>query len=172
MSHVYQAPRINRRARSGTQRTPRAPSHIKAVARYPIASRWSRLRSRSILTTLSALVALALLTVVAATTNYSTASSDPRSGASSVVRSGSSSSALPPAGDSAAPGPGLPSGLGRALAARRRELNMSQAEVAAIAHISQPVLDRIERGRSDVNLSTLQELLPALQLIWTIRARP
>lgn len=48
------------------------------------------------------------------------------------------------------------------LAARRRELGLSQTEVAARMHTSQPAVARLESQAGDVRLSTLERYAAAV----------
>lgn len=59
------------------------------------------------------------------------------------------------------------------LVARRRELGLSQAEIAARMGTSQPAVARLESGTADVRLATLERYAAALgrQLDWRLRAR-
>ena len=60
------------------------------------------------------------------------------------------------------------------LAKKRRELGLSQTEVAARMGTSQSAVARLERGDADVRLSTLQRYAEALdrQVGFTITDRP
>lgn len=49
------------------------------------------------------------------------------------------------------------------LAGRRRELGLSQTEVAALMRTSQSAVARLEAGNADVRLSTLERYAAALQ---------
>jgi ribosome-binding protein aMBF1 (putative translation factor) len=60
-------------------------------------------------------------------------------------------------------------GLGEAVAARRQELHLSQTELAATTGIPQADISRIERGKGNPTLSTVEKLLAALQLTWTFQ---
>ena len=59
------------------------------------------------------------------------------------------------------------------LAARRREIGLSQTEVAARMGTSQSSVARIESGAADVRLTTLERYAAALgrQLDWRLDAR-
>ena len=52
--------------------------------------------------------------------------------------------------------------LGYKLKCRRRELNMSQDQVAKLAHIDQSDLSKIEKGNANPSLKTLFRILKAL----------
>jgi XRE family transcriptional regulator, regulator of sulfur utilization len=60
-------------------------------------------------------------------------------------------------------------GLGEAVSARRQELNLSQTQLAAAAGVPQADISRIERGRGNPTLTTIEKLLAALQLTWTFQ---
>jgi DNA-binding XRE family transcriptional regulator len=60
-------------------------------------------------------------------------------------------------------------GLGEAVAARRQELNLSQTQLAAATGIPQADISRIERGKGNPTLATIEKLLAALQLTWTFQ---
>lgn len=49
------------------------------------------------------------------------------------------------------------------LVGRRRELGLSQTEVAALMRTSQSAVARLEAGNADVRLSTLERYAAALQ---------
>jgi predicted transcriptional regulator len=57
------------------------------------------------------------------------------------------------------------------LVARRRELGLSQTEVAARMGTSQPAVARLESGAADVRLTTLERYAVAVgrQLDWQLR---
>jgi predicted transcriptional regulator len=59
------------------------------------------------------------------------------------------------------------------LVARRRELGLSQAEIAARMGTSQPAVARLESGAADVRLTTLERYAVAVgrQLDWRLRTR-
>jgi transcriptional regulator with XRE-family HTH domain len=59
------------------------------------------------------------------------------------------------------------------LLARRRELGLSQTEVAARMGTSQSAVARVESGVADVRLTTLERYAAAVgqQLDWRLRAR-
>lgn len=63
----------------------------------------------------------------------------------------------------------LPDTLRAALRARRRELGLSQAELAARAGVSQATVSRLERGRDDVRLALVRKLLEAVDLRLEVR---
>ena len=60
-------------------------------------------------------------------------------------------------------------GVGRALAARRRELCLSQSQVAEEAGINQADISRIENGKSNVTVETLERVLQVLNLQLELR---
>lgn len=60
-------------------------------------------------------------------------------------------------------------GLGEAVATRRQELNLSQTQLAATTGIPQADISRIERGKGNPTLATIEKLLTALQLTWTFQ---
>ena len=62
-------------------------------------------------------------------------------------------------------------GVGEQLAARRAELHLSQAELAERTGIPQPEISRIERGKGNPTLSTLEKLLRCLRLDLDLRPR-
>ena len=55
-------------------------------------------------------------------------------------------------------------GLGDKLAARRRELELSQSQLAERAGVPQADVSRIERGKGNPTLTTLRKILQALHL--------
>ena len=55
-----------------------------------------------------------------------------------------------------------PDDVGASLAARRRELGLSQAEVAERMGTSQPAIARLESGSTNARLSTLTRYAEAL----------
>jgi transcriptional regulator with XRE-family HTH domain len=55
-------------------------------------------------------------------------------------------------------------GLGKAVATRRQELNLSQTQLAAATGIPQADISRIERGKGNPTRATIEKLLTALQL--------
>lgn len=59
------------------------------------------------------------------------------------------------------------------LVARRRELGLSQTEVAARMGTSQPAVARLESGTADVRLTTLERYAAAVgrQLDWQLSTR-
>lgn len=59
------------------------------------------------------------------------------------------------------------------LVARRRELGLSQADIAARMGTSQPAVARLESGMADVRLATLERYAAAVgrQLDWRLRGR-
>lgn len=60
--------------------------------------------------------------------------------------------------------------LGEELVARRRELGLSQTQVAARMGTSQSAVARLEAGRGDIRLSTLERYAAALgtSFTWTM----
>lgn len=60
-------------------------------------------------------------------------------------------------------------GFGEAVATRRQELNLSQTQLAAATGIPQADISRIERGKGNPTLATIEKLLAALQLTWTFQ---
>ncbi|MFW7380194.1 MAG: helix-turn-helix domain-containing protein [Oligoflexus sp.] len=48
--------------------------------------------------------------------------------------------------------------LGKVIRARRKELNITQVELAAYANIAKNLLTRIETAQTDVRLSTLLKI--------------
>lgn len=55
-------------------------------------------------------------------------------------------------------------GLGETLAQRRRELQLSQTDLARVADVPQAEISRIERGKGNPTLATIGKLLAALCL--------
>lgn len=55
-------------------------------------------------------------------------------------------------------------GVGEAVARRRAELGLSQAELARRSGIPKADISRLERGRSNPTLATLRKVLDVLQL--------
>jgi ribosome-binding protein aMBF1 (putative translation factor) len=60
-------------------------------------------------------------------------------------------------------------GVGQALAARRHELHLSQKQVAQEAGIDQADISRIENGKSNVTVDTLERVLQVLKLELQLR---
>jgi DNA-binding XRE family transcriptional regulator len=60
-------------------------------------------------------------------------------------------------------------GLGETLAARRTELHLSQVDLANLTGITQADISRIERGKGNPTLTTLEKILDALQLRMDLR---
>lgn len=58
--------------------------------------------------------------------------------------------------------------VGAQLARRRRELGLTQAEVAARSGVQQADVSRIERGAVVPSMSTVQRLAGALQARWVL----
>jgi HTH-type transcriptional regulator/antitoxin HipB len=61
--------------------------------------------------------------------------------------------------------------LGAALRLRRRELGLSQGGVGARIDARQATVSNLENGASDTKLSTLMEVLAALDLELVVRPR-
>lgn len=80
-----------------------------------------------------------------------------------------------PAGSSAFPGfselDAQLAGLVDELAARRRAAGLSQTEIAARMGTSQSAVARLESGRADVRLSTLQRYAAAMGQVVTLGVR-
>lgn len=62
--------------------------------------------------------------------------------------------------------------LGRDLAERRKQLNLTQPDLAAISGLQQSEISRIERGLANPTLSTISPLLAALQLDFAVAPIP
>jgi HTH-type transcriptional regulator / antitoxin HipB len=58
----------------------------------------------------------------------------------------------------------IAAGLGRTIAQRRRDLAVSQEDLAALAGVSVRFLSSLERGKPTVRLDTLLAVLDALGL--------
>lgn len=63
-----------------------------------------------------------------------------------------------------------PSALGALIRARRRELKLDQATLAARAGVSRPWLSAVEKGKPTAELGLVLRTLAALGLILDIRA--
>jgi HTH-type transcriptional regulator/antitoxin HipB len=61
--------------------------------------------------------------------------------------------------------------LGAALRLRRRQLRLSQGDVGARTHVRQATLSLLENGATDARLSTLMDVLAALDLELVVRPR-
>lgn len=61
--------------------------------------------------------------------------------------------------------------LGAALRLRRRQLQLSQADVGARTNVRQATLSLLENGETDARLSTLMDVLAALNLELVVRPR-
>lgn len=61
--------------------------------------------------------------------------------------------------------------LGREIAARRKELGVTQDELAALAGVSTRFLSSLERGKPTARLSTVLAVLDALGLEVTVAPR-
>lgn len=64
-----------------------------------------------------------------------------------------------------------PKKLGVALRRYRRELNLTQGELASKAGLRQGTISQIENGLQTVKLSTIMDLLRALDLELTLQPR-
>lgn len=64
-----------------------------------------------------------------------------------------------------------PQALGRALRDKRRQLGLTQAQLAELTGVGQPSLSSVERGVSNVSLTTLLRLLAALRLELVLQDR-
>lgn len=64
-----------------------------------------------------------------------------------------------------------PSQIGAALQRRRRSLGLTQAQLAERVRARQGTVSRLEAGRGDAKLSTLLDMLAALDLELVIQPR-
>lgn len=69
------------------------------------------------------------------------------------------------------PGANHADDLGRSIAARRKELGLTQEELAALAGVSTRFLSSLEGGKPTARLSTVLAVLDALGLEVTIAPR-
>ena len=63
------------------------------------------------------------------------------------------------------------SSLGKQIADRRKELNISQADLAEMAGVSLHTVNGIESGRANPSVKVLFELLQVLGLVITLKER-
>lgn len=61
--------------------------------------------------------------------------------------------------------------LGAALRLRRRQLRLTQGDVGARTNVRQATLSLLENGATDARLSTLMDVLAALDLELVVRPR-
>ena len=66
----------------------------------------------------------------------------------------------------------FPSSLGSQIRLRRKELKITQSDLATIAEISLNTLYKIERGQANPSLNTLSKVLEALGLDITLTISP
>lgn len=63
------------------------------------------------------------------------------------------------------------SSLGKQIADRRKELNISQADLAEMSGVSLRTVNGIESGRANPSVKVLFELLQVLGLVITLKER-
>ena len=63
------------------------------------------------------------------------------------------------------------SSLGKLIAERRKELNISQADLAEMSGVSLRTVNGIESGRANPSVKVLFELLQVLGLVITLKER-
>lgn len=61
--------------------------------------------------------------------------------------------------------------LGKQIAERRKELNISQADLAEMSGVSLRTINGIESGHANPSLNVLAEILQVLGLVITLRER-
>ena len=61
--------------------------------------------------------------------------------------------------------------LGKQIAKRRKELNVSQADLAEMSGVSLRTINGIESGHANPSLNVLAEILQVLGLVITLRER-